>query len=531
MIHYPMADAEPSAEDYEAQRQANIKANLELMMSLGLYQTSSQFNPAKPATPKSKPITKAHRASSASSTSNDGDARALPKQRPKRVTRSVSRQLETPQRSGTGRGMKRTSSDTSIYSYPYSARKVSRLDRDDVMGRRANKFKSNSDDDEYRPTYNYKRSSGRGPINPSRFYRDPSSLQRNADRLGIRVHDPKTFGSIPGIAIGTIWEKRMDCSTDAVHAPTVAGISGNETDGCWSICLSGGYEDDIDLGESFTYTGSGGRDLKGTVNNPKNLRTAPQSSDQRWEGKNAALRMSVQTRRPVRVVRGYKANNRYAPKEQGYVYSGLYRVTKAWMERGQAGFMVCKFKFERCAGQDPLPTFDHEDEDEEEEQEQEQEQAVEEDGGEFEEVSAHSMRVLNRSKPNLAAREQKESVDLTRDTSPTSTTQHPTAISPSPTPSIRSTCSSKSHHPILKSPTGFDRASYIIISDDSDDEDPPATSEQEEVEVEQVLLHLEVEPKATEELLAPPKRRRKTPNPRPTSRIMTRSKHKRKSRR
>ena len=39
--------------------------------------------------------------------------------------------------------------------------------------------------------------------------------------------------------------------------PTVAGIHGNESVGCYSIALSGDYEDDIDLGESFTYTGSG----------------------------------------------------------------------------------------------------------------------------------------------------------------------------------------------------------------------------------------------------------------------------------
>lgn len=42
-----------------------------------------------------------------------------------------------------------------------------------------------------------------------------------------------------------------------VDRPTVAGIHGNESVGCYSIALSGGYEDDIDLGESFTYTGSG----------------------------------------------------------------------------------------------------------------------------------------------------------------------------------------------------------------------------------------------------------------------------------
>ena len=41
-----------------------------------------------------------------------------------------------------------------------------------------------------------------------------------------------------------------------------------------SIVLNGGYEDDIDNGEEFLYTGSGGRDLDG------NRRTNVQSFDQ-----------------------------------------------------------------------------------------------------------------------------------------------------------------------------------------------------------------------------------------------------------
>ena len=39
--------------------------------------------------------------------------------------------------------------------------------------------------------------------------------------------------------------------------PTVAGIHGNTETGAYSIALSGGYEDNIDLGECFTYTGEG----------------------------------------------------------------------------------------------------------------------------------------------------------------------------------------------------------------------------------------------------------------------------------
>jgi E3 ubiquitin-protein ligase UHRF1 len=100
----------------------------------------------------------------------------------------------------------------------------------------------------------------------------------------------------------------------------VAGISGNEKEGCWSIALSGGYEDDVDEGYGFTYTGSGGRDLKGTKANPKNLRTAPQSADQTLTGLNLALKVSCDTGNPVRVIRGFKGHSKWAPSE-GYRYS------------------------------------------------------------------------------------------------------------------------------------------------------------------------------------------------------------------
>lgn len=131
--------------------------------------------------------------------------------------------------------------------------------------------------------------------------------------------NPKAFGEIPGVVNGKWWATRMEASRDGCHAPTVAGISGNEKEGCWSIALSGGYEDDVDEGYCFTYTGSGGRNLKGTKANPKNLRTAPQSSDQTLTGLNLALKVSCETARPIRVIRGFKGHSKWAPSE-GYRY-------------------------------------------------------------------------------------------------------------------------------------------------------------------------------------------------------------------
>lgn len=50
-----------------------------------------------------------------------------------------------------------------------------------------------------------------------------------------------------------------------MHRPHIAGIHGRETDCAYSLVLSGGYEDDVDNGDEFIYSGSGGRDLSGTL--------------------------------------------------------------------------------------------------------------------------------------------------------------------------------------------------------------------------------------------------------------------------
>ena len=102
--------------------------------------------------------------------------------------------------------------------------------------------------------------------------------------------------------------------------------TGQSDHGAQSVALSGGYEDDIDKGDHFLYTGrcspcssggegggwgggdsgvqrveggcSGGRDLSG------NKRTNKEHSfDQRFESANEALRVSCRNGYPVRVVR------------------------------------------------------------------------------------------------------------------------------------------------------------------------------------------------------------------------------------
>ena len=62
-------------------------------------------------------------------------------------------------------------------------------------------------------------------------------------------------GQIPGTEVGQMWLMRIQLSENGIHRPPVAGIHANEKDGAMSIVLNGGYEDDEDHGDWFTYTG------------------------------------------------------------------------------------------------------------------------------------------------------------------------------------------------------------------------------------------------------------------------------------
>jgi hypothetical protein len=165
-----------------------------------------------------------------------------------------------------------------------------------------------------------------------------------------------SYGPIDDIPVGMWWATRMECSRDGIHRPPVSGIHGGP-DGAYSVALSGGYAENLDEGDHFWYTGEGGRELKGTKSDPKNLRTAPQTKDQEWTPGNKALYRSIETKNPVRVIRGFSKNKNYtspwAPTE-GYRYDGLYRVVSWTVDDGVTGFNVFKFEFQRIKGQEPI---------------------------------------------------------------------------------------------------------------------------------------------------------------------------------
>ncbi|KAF8966118.1 PUA-like domain-containing protein [Flammula alnicola] len=155
------------------------------------------------------------------------------------------------------------------------------------------------------------------------------------------------FGEISGNPVGTTYYNRKECCSKGVHAQTVAGISGSEKNGAYSICVSRGYVDDEDKGEFITYTGTGGQ-----TNSHSGGR---QVADQTFEHPdNFALKKSAETKRPVRVVRGPNPKSKYAPA-RGYRYDGLYIVENAYMGKGKDGFLICQYTLRRKSGLPPLP--------------------------------------------------------------------------------------------------------------------------------------------------------------------------------
>uniref|UniRef100_A0A673AEC7 E3 ubiquitin-protein ligase UHRF n=1 Tax=Sphaeramia orbicularis TaxID=375764 RepID=A0A673AEC7_9TELE len=165
------------------------------------------------------------------------------------------------------------------------------------------------------------------------------------------------YGPIPGIPVGSLWKFRVQVSESGVHRPHVAGIHGRSNDGAYSLVLAGGYEDDVDDGNEFTYTGSGGRDLSG------NKRTAEQSCDQTLTHMNRALALNCNVPvndkngaesknwkegKPVRVVRSCKGrkHSKYSP-EEGNRYDGIYKIVKYWPEKGKSGFLVWRYLLKR----------------------------------------------------------------------------------------------------------------------------------------------------------------------------------------
>lgn len=78
-------------------------------------------------------------------------------------------------------------------------------------------------------------------------------IPRNQPLLHDACMADRVFGEIPGMPVGTGFTSRREVADSGVHRPTQAGISGSGLEGADSIVVSGGYEDDEDLGNVIIY--------------------------------------------------------------------------------------------------------------------------------------------------------------------------------------------------------------------------------------------------------------------------------------
>ncbi|KAL6763853.1 SAD/SRA domain-containing protein [Haematococcus lacustris] len=103
----------------------------------------------------------------------------------------------------------------------------------------------------------------------------------------------QTYGHIPGVAIGDVFQGRGELAIVGLHQNMMTGIltSKDATRGALAVVLSGGYADNDDQGSSVWYTGSGGQ------------KAGHQVQDQVWKGANQALRQAHLSKAPVRLIR------------------------------------------------------------------------------------------------------------------------------------------------------------------------------------------------------------------------------------
>ncbi|CAL5006545.1 unnamed protein product [Urochloa decumbens] len=156
-------------------------------------------------------------------------------------------------------------------------------------------------------------------------------------------------GNVPGVEVGDEFLYRVQLALVGLHRPYQGGIDTTRDEHgmliAISVVASGGYPDELSCPGELIYTGSGGK--KG-------------GRDQKLENGNLALRNCVERKSPVRVIHGFKDQNREegshsrAKEVSRFTYDGLYRVVNCWRE-GRPGSKVFKYKLQRIPGQPGHP--------------------------------------------------------------------------------------------------------------------------------------------------------------------------------
>ena len=135
-----------------------------------------------------------------------------------------------------------------------------------------------------------------------------------------------TYGPIHGVPVGAGFRNRTELYAARVHRDIQRGICGgtDRKQGAESVVLSGGYEDDLDLGQIVYFTGIGRRNKQNRL-----------LADQEFTNLNQSLAVNVDTGQPVRL-------SRYVQGQ--YEYAGMYAVEDAFLRTGASGFLICQYR-------------------------------------------------------------------------------------------------------------------------------------------------------------------------------------------
>lgn len=162
----------------------------------------------------------------------------------------------------------------------------------------------------------------------------------------VRANLGKRIGPVPGIKVGDIFYFRMEMCVVGMHAPSMAGIDymnarflEQDDTVAISIVSAGGYENEEDDVDVLVYTGQGG-----SSKNSKN-----QMDDQKLERGNLALERSKDRKNEIRVIRSAKDYS--VQNGKIYIYDGLYKIQKSWIDKSKSGFNVFKYQLLREPGQ------------------------------------------------------------------------------------------------------------------------------------------------------------------------------------
>lgn len=186
-----------------------------------------------------------------------------------------------------------------------------------------------------------------GPIDSAQPIFGPKGIMRgiriSADRRQYSIDESyrkkraNTIGH-NNLRVGDWWPKQICALRDGAHGAKVSGISGNSDDGAFSIVLSGTYDNlDADRGDILYYCGSHSLVNKDPTTPIKSCYTN-------------ALRHSIGTKRPVRVLRSARSNSPWSPSH-GIRYDGLYVVTGEETKRNTLGGAYARFRMDRIVKQ------------------------------------------------------------------------------------------------------------------------------------------------------------------------------------